>query len=536
MMNSDKSKQTKKRFKKILFVSPDMGGISAYRQYHAPPLGVVRLAGYLSAKGHHGEYYDPNLYACSKKGLSLEETLKKGNWDIVGFSILDETLLQDIQNIYLAKKACPNALLIAGGVEAQFNYQEILDKTPCRIVILGEGEVPMRMIADGTSYNNIPGIVVKNNAEALSEKLFNEATHTIPWEKINYEEYWNVYTKMYGDQWNDEIENSIHTVRVFSRNRCPIGCKFCSSTFQLTLASNSKVPVRSVTEENLVNVIERIHKSHPRMRMLYLTDDDFIINKKSVIRFCQKVVERKFKNLRFMCFARITDLNEEVIQWLNKANFAKLNIGVESWSQNVLNEMGKRCDVNEIDPVLKLLKKYNIRPYMNVIMTTPKSKLEDVELTIDTIMEYIKDPFYMSGTCIGIRPLRGTTFYEEFSDFQSYIADIKGTDHKIRRNELIWAEDPLVRELQKRFLVEQTPLFERFIKENDVRHPNLETLSLTYYKFVKKIIKDIRAEVGNGGLKSSEFNENLQEIQKWQHQNGRFSRFMQTDQDREQKN
>ncbi|MDP7195785.1 MAG: radical SAM protein, partial [SAR202 cluster bacterium] len=171
------------------------------------------------------------------------------------------------------------------------------------------------MIADGQSYNNIPGIVVKNNAEALSEKLFNEVTHLIPWEKINYEEYWDVYKKMYGDQWNDEIEAAVNTVRVFSRNRCPIGCKFCSSTSQLTLASNSKVPVRSITEENLVNVIDRIHKSHPGVRMIYLTDDDFIINKKSVIRFCQKIIERNFGNLKFMCFARITDLNEEVVQW-----------------------------------------------------------------------------------------------------------------------------------------------------------------------------------------------------------------------------
>ena len=536
-MNLDKSKETKKRSKKILFVSPDMGGISAYRQYHAPPLGVVRLAGYLNSKGHYGEFFDPNLYSCSKKGLSLEETLKKENWDIVGFSILDETLLQDIQNILLAKKICPTALLIAGGVEAQFNYQEILDKTPCSIVILGEGEVPMQMIADEMPYNDIPGIVFKNNAKALSEELFNEATHLIPWEKIDYEAYWDVYSKMYGDQWNDEIENSIHTVRVFSRNRCPIGCKFCSSTFQLTLASDSKVPVRSVTEENLVHIIERIHESHPRVRMIYLTDDDFIINKASVIRFCKLIVDRPhLKNLRFMCFSRITDLNEEVVQWLNKANFVKLNIGVESWSQKVLDEMGKRCDVNEIDPVLKLLKKYNIRPYMNVIMTTPKSKLEDVELTVDTIMEYIKDPFYMSGTIIGIRPLRGTTFYEEFSDFKSYIADIKGTNYKIRRNELIWSEDPLVRELQKRYLAGQTAQFEKFIKENDVRHPNLETLSLMYYKFVKKIIKDIRAEVGNGGLKSLEFNENFKDIQKFQHQYGRFSKFMQTDKDRKQNN
>mgnify|MGYP006201644185 CR=1 FL=1 len=109
-----------------------------------------------------------------------------------------------------AKKLCPSALIIAGGVEAQFNYQEILDKTPCKIIILGEGEVPTLMIADGHSYNDIPGIVVKNNAVALNEKMFNEVNHLIPWEKINYEQYWNVYKKMYGDEWNDEIEAAVN--------------------------------------------------------------------------------------------------------------------------------------------------------------------------------------------------------------------------------------------------------------------------------------------------------------------------------------
>jgi radical SAM superfamily enzyme YgiQ (UPF0313 family) len=302
--------------------------------------------------------------------------------------------------------------------------------------------------------------------------------------------------------------------------------KHGSSTFQLTLASDSKVPVRSVTEENLIHVIERIQKSHPRVRMIYLTDDDFIINKASVIRFCKAIVERpQFKNLRFMCFSRITDLSEEIIQWLHKANFVKLNIGVESWSQKVLDEMGKRCDVNEIDPALKLLKKYNIRPYMNVIMTTPKSTLEDVELSVDKIMEYIKDPFYMSGSIIGIRPLRGTTFYEEFCDFKSYIAPIKGSNYKIRRNELIWSEDPLVRELQTRYLAGETAQFEKFTSENDVRHPNLETLSLMYYRFVKKIIKDIRTEIGSGGLRTLELDDDAKNIQKFQHKYGRFNKF-----------
>ena len=486
--------------KKILFISPDSGKASSLTQYHAPPLGVVRLAGYLTSKGHYAEYFDPNLYACNKKGLSLKETIDKENWDIIGFSILDETLMKDIENIYMANKFCPKALILAGGVEAQFNYQQILDKTPCRIVVLGEGEIPLQMIADGYPYEDIPGIVFKNNAEPLNQKLFNEVTHLIHWEKINYEDYWDVYKKMYGGQWNDEIERAVNTVRVFSRNRCPVGCKFCSSTFQLTLASDKKVPVTSITEDNLVNVVARIHKSHPRVKMIYLTDDDFIINKKSVIRFCKKVIERNFKDLSFMCFARITDLTEEVIRWLSKANFCKLNIGVESFSQRVLDEMNKRCDVKKIDPVLKLLKKYNIRPFMNIIVTTPKITLEEVELTIDKILKYLEDPFYMSGPCFGIRPLKGTIFYEEYYDFKTYITDIKGTQYKIRRHDIIWAEDPLVRELQKRYLAGQSAEYEDFAKKNKLYHPSREKTAVLEFQFVKKIIKDIKSEIANGNL------------------------------------
>ena len=70
-------------------------------------------------------------------------------------------------------------------------------------------------------------------------------------------------------------------------------------------------------------------------------------------------------------------------------------------------EVGKRCPVEEIEPVLKLLKKYDIRPFMNIILTTPESKLEDVEITVKKTLEYIKDPFYMAGIIIGIQPLRG---------------------------------------------------------------------------------------------------------------------------------
>ena len=490
--------------KKILFVSPFSGKFAALSQFHAPPLGVMRVASYLRKKGHIAEYFDPNLHACNNKGPDLEEILEKTDWDIVGFSLLDETLLEDIKNIYLAKKIRPNALLVAGGVEAQFNYQQILDKTPCKIVILGEGEIPMLMIANDHDYSEIPGIVVKNPANALSQELFNEATDAIPWEKINYEEYWAVYKEMYGDEWNKEIEDSVNTVRVFSRNRCPIGCKYCSSTFQLTLASEGKVPVISQTEESLIHVIKRIKDSHKNVRMIYLTDDDFIINKRSVIKFCKLVVEHKLNDLKYMAFSRITDLNEEVIQWLKKANFVKLNIGVENFSQSVLEEVGKRCPVEEIDPVLRLLKKYDIRPFMNIIITTPESKLEDVELTVNKTIEYIKDPFYMAGIIIGIQPLKGTAFFEEYTNFKSYMVDIENTQFKLRRDDYIWATDPRVRKLQEVYLETQADFIKDYIKSNNIRHPNQAVLAPAHLLLIKKIVEQIKDD--------KEEKENLQKI------------------------
>jgi radical SAM superfamily enzyme YgiQ (UPF0313 family) len=484
----------KAKKKKILFVSPFSGKFAALSQFHAPPLGVMRVASYLNKKGHYSEYFDPNLHACNNKGPSLEEVIRNTDWDIIGFSLLDETLLEDIKNIYLARSLKPTALLVAGGVEAQFNYQQILDKTPCKIVILGEGEVPMLMLANGEEYNKIPGIIVKNPAKALSQELFNEATDAIPWEKINYEDYWAVYKDMYGDQWTKELEDSVNTVRVFSRNRCPIGCKYCSSTFQLTLATEGKVPVVSQTEESLIHVIKRIKDAHKNVKMIYLTDDDFIINKRSVIKFCKLVVEHKLNDLKYMAFSRITDLNEEVISWLKKANFVKLNIGVESFSERVLIEVGKRCPISEIDPVLKLLKKYQIRPFMNIILTTPETKMEDVEVTVDRTIEYIKDPFYMAGIIIGIQPLKGTLYYEEYTNFKSYITDIEGTQFKIRRDDYIWATDPKVKKLQELYLDRQADYIKEYIAQNNIKHPNQAVLAPAHLYLVKEIIEEIKLE------------------------------------------
>ena len=101
-------------------------------------------------------------------------------------------------------------------------------------------------------------------------------------------------------------------------------------------------------------------------------------------------------------------------------------------------------------------------------MTTPDSTLDDVELTLDNVLEIMKDPFYIWGPIIGIQPLKGTAFFEEQVNFKSYITNIEGTQYKIRRDDYIYPKDPLVKELVKRYLARQDSELKTFIKENNL--------------------------------------------------------------------
>ena len=83
----------------ILLIGPQTELIFAERSFMAPALGVIRLAGFLNKKGHYAESFEPNLPMLTNEGPFLEEVLKSKKWDIIGFSILEETFVHDIKNM-----------------------------------------------------------------------------------------------------------------------------------------------------------------------------------------------------------------------------------------------------------------------------------------------------------------------------------------------------------------------------------------------------------------------------------------------------
>src|SRR5580692_5324152 len=101
---------------RVLFIGPFDPNCGEFT-FLAPPLGVWRLQGYLVSRGIHAKVFDPNLHpACVQRHLA--KLLREETWDVIGVSTTGMTLQFDLALAHATRLACPNALIVAGGMEA----------------------------------------------------------------------------------------------------------------------------------------------------------------------------------------------------------------------------------------------------------------------------------------------------------------------------------------------------------------------------------------------------------------------------------
>ncbi|HTY38568.1 MAG TPA: radical SAM protein [Bacteroidota bacterium] len=493
------SKLREQRPKQVLLISPTSSHEVARTKWLSANLGIERLAGHLKQHGHYGETYDTNLHNLLPEGMSLEEKLRERPWDIVGFSIQEDTMIADIANVQLASRICPNALLIAGGHTAQFDYQTLLDKSPVRIVVLGEGERPLLALVEGTPLDEIPGIVFKNAAIPLSRKEFKEATENIDYEGIPYETYWDYYVKLYtegGKELTAEQSRLIHTVRIFTRNFCPMRCTFCSTINFLPEASGKRVvPMAEISGVDLVNLLKRIIKAHPRVQNFYFTDDDFCSRRNQLIEFLNLVIEEKLP-VSFFAFSRIDDIDEEVAVLMKKAGFKGLHIGIENFQPEILQEINKEVNVETIDKNLAILNRHGILPSTTFILCTPNSKIEWIESTARRILEGYENGTLSPGLNVMSQPQLGSQLYEQHSDFETQNIPIPGTKHSLKRSHFVRCADPETREFQYRFLHRWGSYVEELSKSEETGHLTSPAQTPIKLRMVLDVIREIREERG----------------------------------------
>jgi radical SAM superfamily enzyme YgiQ (UPF0313 family) len=388
----------------------------------APPLGVWRLAGVLTAAGIDAKVFDPNCCRETPQ-RALERELLSGDWDIVGVSTTGMTLRYDLELAHIVRRMAPRSIIVAGGMEATFRPDLMFELGPFDLVVLGEGEHPLLELVSrvragqplggitGTAERNKEGRVITMPQHALTREELRDAIYSTPYDKMPYSAYWERLESAYrvgalpSKAAREAHLAEIRSVRLITLNYCPMGCTFCSATNFLHEAQGSVASIARLEADECLHMIEGIVNAHPRVRTIIFQDDIFTFTRdRRILPLCEGIVAAKQSgripsHLQFISTNRIDAMTPERLTAMRRAGFRVLGFGIESFSQRVLAEFNKAQIHRHIEPMLSAALATGVTPFLDLILSSPHATLEDVAETLRQAYRWLRE-----GCEIGMYP------------------------------------------------------------------------------------------------------------------------------------
>ena len=191
-----------------------------------------------------------------------------------------------------------------------------------------------------------------------------------------------------------------------SKRVCPFQCAFCSEK-NITGVFNKKTnPVRVRDPRHLLEEIKWVADAYD-LNYFKFTDATWNVSSESVIAFCEEKLYMGI-NLPWEANVHAAFATEEMLKSMKKANCIQINVGCESGSQKILNDIRKGLVVEKIKKVFEWGKTIGIERRSYFILGMPNETEDDIRLTEKLAEEIQPDVFGITLLC----PYPGTDFYD----------------------------------------------------------------------------------------------------------------------------
>jgi len=345
---------------------------------HYPPLGIMYIASYLLAHSKHKvEILDMMLGNWTERDLIKEIMDRKP--DIVGVSVTSFTIFAGKEVCRIAKKADGGIKTVLGGSHATIYPDETLNLKEVDYIVMGEGEEYFTRLVDSIEKGVPPvfnGIGYKKKGVPHIKRDFKlvENLDSLPFparQLTDYKRYFSLLGKK-------KVTTSIMTSR-----GCPFSCNFCFNQY------NGRYRQRSIM--NVISEIETCLKLG--ISEFFFFDELFTLNRAKVLEFCDEIMKRKLK-IVFDLRSRVDTIDEETLRRLKLAGCERIQYGVESGTQEILDRMNKRISLEKVRNVVGLTKKIGITTLLDFMYAYPGETKEQIRKTIDFAFDL--DPDYVA--------------------------------------------------------------------------------------------------------------------------------------------
>jgi anaerobic magnesium-protoporphyrin IX monomethyl ester cyclase len=357
-----------------------------------PPMDLLYMAGSLELDGvvcKITDYPGQDLH-----WDDLRRELAEFKPDALVLSITTPTLADDVKSAVLAKEVNPEIVTVTKGAHFLYLDEVAMKEHPALdIVIRGEYEETIRVLASGSEWNEIDGITYRSGDQVIrnANRNFIRDINSIPYPARHL-----VDNGLYFRPDTGELQTTVVTSR-----GCPFTCVFCLAQ------PVSGAKVRNRTPENVVGELKECVEKYGIRNFLFRSDL-FTANRKWVFELCDKIKEEGL-NIKWACNSRADTIQEDLLRAMKDAGCWLIAFGVESGDPDMLEKMRKQLKFEKIEPAIRTCRKAGLKSSVYFLIGLPwenretfdKSKKLARKLDPDFIEFFYSYPFY------------GTDFYRE---------------------------------------------------------------------------------------------------------------------------
>ncbi len=392
---------------KILLINPP---IREWAKPNCFPSGLGYLSSVLLSAGYEVEVLDINGYRYSRQ--EVEARVEASDADVFGVGGLITVYGYIKWLTQVVKRYHPDKTVIAGGSSATSIPRTFLECTKADIAVTGEGELTlpelMHALRDGGNLEGLHGIWYKDGNGEIMARPSRPAIKdldAIPfpaWDLFPMDIYLgNPVGAPNIRKWNDggSSNDAPLTMNILPSRGCPYQCIYCYHDFM-------GVKYRHRSAQNILDEIVSLVDRYG-VNYIHFTDDDFVINRKHVMKFCDLIIESGL-NIQWGSSGRVNLMTEELLAKMAAAGCVWIGYGIESGSQKMLDVMKKQVTVEQARKAIELARKYISQVDCSFMMGTPGETRETIMETV----EFCKEMDLAPEVIFFATPYPGTELYD----------------------------------------------------------------------------------------------------------------------------